>query len=99
MTGRIFKKNVSDVYFFSLAHVASANMEGAGLMTYTAASHQGAIKMFWLHFWGAVKPSIFINKQPKHIQKRFHPSANPKYLLGLTNNYLYQELNRPLCID
>ena len=26
-------------------------MEEAGLMTYTAASQQGAIKMFWLHFW------------------------------------------------
>ena len=23
-------------------------------LTYTAASHQGVIKMFWLHFWGAV---------------------------------------------
>ncbi len=65
MTETIFGKNVFDVYlltyllthFFSLAH---ANMEVAGFMTYTAASHQGAIKMFWLHFWGAVMSSIFI---------------------------------------
>ena len=32
--------------FFSLAHVPSTNMEGAWFMTYTAASHQGAIQMF-----------------------------------------------------
>ena len=45
------------VVFFSLAHVPSANMEGAGLMTYTAASHQGANKMFWLHLdrWPSVQ--------------------------------------------
>lgn len=37
--------------FFCLAHVPCANMEGAVLMTYTAASHQGGINMFWLHFY------------------------------------------------
>ena len=65
MTETIFGKNLFDVYFnfFSLAHVPSTNMEGAGLMTYTAASHQGVIKMFWLHFWGAVMTSIFIYSQ------------------------------------
>jgi len=25
-------------------------MERVGFMTYTAASHQGAIKMLWIHF-------------------------------------------------
>lgn len=43
-------------------HVPSANMEGAGLMAYTAASKQGAVEMFWLHFWGTpehVTSSIF----------------------------------------
>lgn len=40
--------------FFSLAHVPSATTEGAGLMSYAAASHQGAINVFWLHFWVAV---------------------------------------------
>jgi len=29
---------------------ASVNMEGAGFMTSTAASHQGAVDTFWLHF-------------------------------------------------
>ena len=29
-------------------------MEGSGFMTYTAAGHQGAIEMFWLHFLGVV---------------------------------------------
>ncbi len=47
-------------WFLSLAHVPSANMEGAEFMSYTGASHQGAIKMIWLHFWGAVMSSIFI---------------------------------------
>lgn len=28
-------------------------------MTYTAANHQEAIEIFWLHFWGAVMMSIF----------------------------------------
>lgn len=30
----------------------SANMEREGPMSYAAASHQEAIQMFWLHFWG-----------------------------------------------
>ena len=51
------------LWFFSLAHVPSTNMERTGLMTYTAASHQGALKMFWLHFWRAVMTSIFIYSQ------------------------------------
>lgn len=29
-------------------------MEEKGFMTDTAASHKGAIKIFWLQFWGAV---------------------------------------------
>ena len=47
--------------FLNLAHVLSANMERVGFMTCTTASHQGSIEMFWLHFWGAVMSSIFIN--------------------------------------
>ena len=39
--------------FFSLAHVSSSNMEEAGFMTNTAASHQVAITMLWLRFRGA----------------------------------------------
>ena len=34
----------------------------AGFMTYTAASYQRAIKMFWLHFRGAVMLSICIGQ-------------------------------------
>ena len=52
MTETISEKNVFDVPF--------ANMEGAGFVIYTAARHQGAIEMIWLHFWGAVMSSIFI---------------------------------------
>ena len=54
---------ISLFWVFSLAHVPSANMEGKGIMTYTSASHQGSIKMFWLHFWGAVMSSIYDKKQ------------------------------------
>ncbi len=37
-----------------LAHVPVVYMERAGFKTFTAASHQMAIKMFWLHFSGCV---------------------------------------------
>lgn len=40
--------------------VPSINMEEAGFMTYTAASHQRAIKMCWLYFLGAFMSSSFI---------------------------------------
>lgn len=42
-----------------MAHVPSAEMEGA-FMTYNPASHQGANKMFWFHFWGGTMSSFFI---------------------------------------
>ena len=35
-------------------------------MMYSAASHQRAIKMLWLHFWGAVLLSMFIYDAPIH---------------------------------
>lgn len=41
MREAIFEKHL--FAFFSLAH---AIMEGEGLMSYTAASHQGAIQMY-----------------------------------------------------
>ena len=31
----------------------------AGFMVYTAAGHQRAIKLFWLHVWGVVMPSMY----------------------------------------
>ena len=45
-------------------------------MTYTAASHQGAIEMFWLHFWGAVTPSIFIQFMIYTFQSKLPPFTN-----------------------
>ena len=36
---------------FSLVHLPSTNMEEARFMKSTAASHQGVIKMTWLHFF------------------------------------------------
>ena len=42
---------------FILVHVPFTNMEKAGLMTYTAASHQMVI----YKLWGAVTWSLFIN--------------------------------------
>lgn len=47
----------------SLAHVPSADTEREMFITYAAASHQRAIKMFWLHFQGAVMLFIFIYSQ------------------------------------
>ena len=47
--------------FVSLVHVPSSNMDEAWFMTYTAASHQGAIKMIWVPFCRAFMASIFIN--------------------------------------
>ena len=35
-------------------------------MTYTAGSHQAAIKTLWLHFQGAVMSSIFMSSQCFH---------------------------------
>ena len=46
--------------YLSLAHVRSENVEKLEFWTYTADSHQEAIKIFRLDFWGAVKISIFI---------------------------------------
>lgn len=44
MTETIFGK------WCGLAQVSFADIEGAGFMTYTATSHQGAIKRFWQRF-------------------------------------------------
>ena len=35
-------------------------MEWEGCMTYTGASHQGVIKMFWFHIQGASMSSIVV---------------------------------------
>ena len=55
----MFEKNVFNVYFHFI-NVPSANMEEAGFMTWTAANHQGAIKMVWLQFLEpSCRPSLF----------------------------------------
>ena len=48
MTETIFEEKMyfTCTFFFGLAHVPSANMEGAGYMTYNAARNQKEIKMF-----------------------------------------------------
>lgn len=48
--------------FRSMAHVPTANMECARLMSCTTAGHQGAIKMFGRHFWGADTSSVLFYK-------------------------------------
>ena len=63
------------MWLFILLCVLSINMEKVGCMTYTAASHQVAIKMLWLHFWVAVmlsnfKYSPFHTFTPKQITPR-----------------------------
>lgn len=63
MTETIFRKNVYEVYLEFLTHIPLANEEGAGFMTCTADSHQVAMKMFWLLFWGALMLSVFLYSQ------------------------------------
>ncbi len=38
--------------------ILTANVEGAEFMSYTAARHQGAFKMFWLHLKEAAMSSV-----------------------------------------
>ena len=45
---------------FHLVHVPSAYMEELGFITFSAASHQGAIKMIWLRFLEAAMLSIIV---------------------------------------
>ena len=52
-----FMENV--LWLFSLVHVPYTNMEEAGFITYTVASHQVAIETLWLHFSGTVMLYIF----------------------------------------
>ena len=62
------------ILFF--VHVPSSNMEVAGFMTCSAASHQGAITTFWLHFWEPPwRPSL-------HIQT-LNPQRTNKWRLWL----------------
>ena len=56
-----FKPKLLEKRPLCLYHVPTANMEEAGFITYTAASHQVVINVLWLHFWGAVVSAIFIN--------------------------------------
>lgn len=49
MRDTIFEEYLFDVFFEFLVWPISI-MEGDGFMTHTAASQQGAIKMFWLSF-------------------------------------------------
>ena len=47
--------------FLNLVHVPLPNIKEAAFMIYTAASHQGVIKMLWTHFLGAFISSIFMH--------------------------------------
>ena len=63
-------------------------MEEVGSMNYTAASHQGATKIVWLHFWGTVISSIFIYKIK--VRKIFPPkmTANIAMTTSMLKVYL-----------
>lgn len=62
MTKTIFREKIFNKHFIFLVCLMShpLNMEGAGLMTYTATGHQGAINMFSRYFRGTVMLSIFM---------------------------------------
>lgn len=63
---------------YSLAHVRSANIEGKGFMTYSAAHTWGVMDMFWLLIYKALMP-IFIYSQWVYHSKIFLevPSGQP----------------------
>lgn len=48
------KKKRFSLGFYFLADPCPVWYWEAGFMIYSAASHQGVIKIFWLHFWGAL---------------------------------------------
>lgn len=68
MTETIFGKNWPDVSFdfFSLAHVPYAEMEGAGFMTYTAAT-SGWLRCFGFTFGVLSWRPYFIQSMSKTI--------------------------------
>ena len=66
----------------SLTHVTSANMEGSGFTTVSAASHQGANGSFRLHFRRAALSSIFICSQWCNNNMCF--TLNSWHLLAVT---------------
>ena len=47
------------LWLLGLVIVPSTNIEEARFMTYTAASHQEATKMIWLHLLGAVLFTVY----------------------------------------
>ena len=51
------KNDLTRFWHFSL--IPTTNMEYAGFMFYTAASHQGAIETLCPHFWGALMSAVF----------------------------------------
>ena len=55
----------------------SANMEEAGFMTYTAASHQEAIKMILPHCWGSCHVNCKRQTTPLQVENSpFTPFSN-----------------------
>lgn len=90
--------------FCSLAHGPSANMEGVAFMTDTAASHRGAIEMFWLNFGGALILSIFIQYTVYEMYIFFHSlssccsymvdAADPEKIEA-SKNELHNLLDKP----
>lgn len=54
MTETVSEQHLLNVYLElkCLVHVPSSNTEEAGLMSYTAASHQGANRVIWLRSFG-----------------------------------------------
>lgn len=54
-------------------------------MTYTVASRQGTIEMFWLLFWGAV---MLFNLYTVYVHAVWHPGANVSLsLLHINSDY------------
>ena len=66
-------------------------MEEVGFMTFTAAGHQEAINMLWLHFWGATHGvHLYLQTmEPTNTDIPFTRKQNreKKQVLNLKNDY------------
>ena len=77
---------MTDEWFFSPFYVPSTNMEDTGFMTYTAASQQGAINTFWLHFLGEVLLSSLV------LSSHLKPQTQKQWLTATTDAWLVEHM-------
>lgn len=60
---------------------SSPDMEGAGSILCSATSHQGAIEVFWPHFWGDLMASICIYTVGLHAELQYNVVLQPQGMI------------------